>query len=128
MDLWKSLAAFQTRRELFSRSALGIGSAALASLLNSEVSAAPKTQEGVPGIAGLPHFKPRAKRVVYLFMNGAPPHLDTFDFKPEMEKHRGQEIPESIHKKQRLSTMTQGTKKLVLPPYPKFKQHGKSGA
>ncbi len=126
MDLWNSLASLQTRRELFSRSALGIGSAALASLLASESNAGPKESDIVPGLAGLPHFKPKAKRVVYLFMNGAPPHLDTFDYKPEMEKHRGKEIPESIHKKQRLSTMTQGSKKLVLPPYPKFKKYGKS--
>src|SRR5262245_19700911 len=80
------------------------------------------------GALGTPHFAPRARNVIYLFMNGAPPHLDTFDYKPQMEKYRGKEIPESIHKGQRTSTMTQGQKRLTLPPYPKFRQHGKSGA
>lgn len=110
-----------TRRHFFARSAQGIGTAALASLLSRDGLAA-------GGLSGLPHHTPRAKRVIYLFMNGAPPHIDTFDYKPEMEKHRGEEIPESIHKGQRLSTMTQGQKKLVLPALPKFRQHGNSGA
>jgi uncharacterized protein (DUF1501 family) len=122
--------ANSTRRQFFSRSATGslsaIGAAALASLLNTESASAEAANPG--GLPGLPHHKPRAKHVIYLFMNGGPPHLDTFDYKPQMEKFRGQEIPESIHKKQRLSTMTQGAKKLVLPPYPKFQQHGKSRA
>ncbi|MBI1346413.1 DUF1501 domain-containing protein [bacterium] len=114
-------AAAVTRRHFFSTTATGIGGAALASLLTRDGHAA-------GGLAGLPHHPPKAKRVIYLFMNGAPPHIDTFDYKPEMEKHRGEEIPESIHKGQRLSTMTQNSKKLVLPALPGFKQHGNSGA
>ncbi len=114
-------AAALTRRHFFSSSATGIGAAALAALLAKEGHAA-------AGLAGLPHHTAQAKRVIYLFMNGAPPHIDTFDYKPEMEQHRGEEIPESIHKGQRLSTMTQGQKKLVLPALPGFKQHGNSGA
>jgi Protein of unknown function (DUF1501) len=110
----------QTRRQFFARSATGIGAAALASMLPREAVAG--------GSLGVPHFAPRAKNVIYLFMNGAPPHLDTFDYKPQMEKYRAQEIPESIHKGQRTSTMTQGQKRLTLPPYPKFHQHGKCGA
>jgi len=110
-----------TRRHFFSTTATGIGTAALASLLTRDGHAA-------GGLAGLPHHPPKAKRVIYLFMNGAPPHIDTFDYKPEMEKHRGEEIPESIHKGQRLSTMTQNQKKLVLPALPGFKQHGDCGA
>jgi hypothetical protein len=110
-----------TRRHFFSKSATGLGAMALGSLLAKQGHAA-------GGLAGLPHHTAKAKRVIYLFMNGAPPHIDTFDYKPEMEKHRGEEIPESIHKGQRLSTMTQGQKKLVLPPYPGFKQHGACGA
>ncbi|MDX1965540.1 MAG: DUF1501 domain-containing protein [Planctomycetaceae bacterium] len=117
----RSTAAALTRRHFFSKSATGIGAAALAALLAKEGHAA-------AGLAGLPHHTAKAKRVIYLFMNGAPPHIDTFDYKPEMEKHRGEEIPESIHKGQRLSTMTQGQKKLVLPALPGFQQHGKSGA
>ncbi len=121
MSVWNALRQSLTRRELFQRSAQGLGAAALAGLLQRETRAA-------PGLAGLPHHPPKAKRVIYLFMNGAPPHVDTFDYKPGMEAYRGQEIPESIHKGQRLSTMTQGAKKLVLPALPGFKQHGQSGA
>ena len=109
------------RRNFFSRSATGIGVAALANLLAKDGLAA-------GGLADLPHHPPKAKRVIYLFMNGGPPHIDTFDYKPLMEQHRGQEIPESVHKGQRLSTMTQGKKKLVLPALPGFHQHGQSGA
>ncbi len=121
MTLWNSLRQTLTRRELFQRSAQGLGAAALSGLLQRET-------RGAPGLPGLPHHPAKAKRVIYLFMNGAPPHVDTFDYKPGMEAYRGQEIPESIHKGQRLSTMTQGAKKLVLPPLPGFKQHGQSGA
>ncbi len=114
-------AAYLTRRQFFSKSAVGIGTAALASLLEPKALAA-------GGLPGIPHFAPKAKRVIYLLQNGGPPHLDMFDYKPELEKWRGKEIPESIHKNQRQSTMTQGAKKLVLPPFVKFAQHGKTGA
>jgi hypothetical protein len=120
-NLLAETAANVTRRQFFASSAIGIGSAALASLLADDARAA-------GGQSGLPHHPPKAKRVIYLFMNGAPPHLDTFDYKPEMEKLRGQEIPESIHKGQRTSTMTQNQKKLVLPCYRPFQQYGQSGA
>ena len=66
----------------------------------------------------MPHFAAKAKRIVYLYMNGAPPHLDLFDYKPGLEKLRGTEIPPSVHQNQRLSTMTQGSKKLVLGQLP----------
>ena len=122
------------RRQFFGRSATGIGTAALASLLNNDLfaGAAKKvapTGGHFGGLPGLPHFAPKAKRVIYLLQNGAPPHLDLFDYKPGMEKMRGQELPESVHKNQRLSTMTAGQKsKAVLPAFTGFKQHGKSGA
>ena len=61
-------------------------------------------------------------------MNGGPPHIDMFDYKPELEKYRGKEIPESVHRNQRVSTMTQGAAKLALPAFTGFKQHGESGA
>src|SRR5438309_108744 len=102
-------AAFLTRRQFFSKSATGIGAAALASLLKPQTFAAPVP--GTGGLPGVPHFAPKAKRVIYLLQNGAPPHVDMFDFKPELEKWRGKEIPESIHKNQRVSTMTEKTKK-----------------
>ena len=80
------------------------------------------------GLPELPHFAPKAKRVIYLLQNGAPPHVDMFDYKPGLEKLRGQEIPDSVHKNQRLSTMTAGQKdKKVLPPFAPFRQHGRDG-
>src|SRR3990172_1270631 len=94
-------SAALTRRQLFSRTALGAGSAALASLLEADVVAAsaPPRSGGVPGV---PHYRPKARSVIYLLMNGAPPHVDMFDYKPELEKWRGREIPESVHKNQRV--------------------------
>ncbi len=123
-------AAHLTRRQFFSKSAVGIGGAALASLLEQDIQAATSgLPTGIRGLEGLPHFAPKAKRVIYLLQNGAPPHLDTFDWKPEMEKFRGQEIPASVLGGKRFSTMTQGQKqKLVLPAITTFKQYGKSGA
>ena len=117
-----------TRRQFFGRNAVGLGSAALATLLGRELPAADAKKQ-VGGLPGLPHFPPQAKHVIYLLQNGAPPHVDTFDYKPGMEKFRGQELPESFHKNQRLSTMTAGQKqKLVLPPFTGFKQYGDCGA
>jgi hypothetical protein len=121
-------AAYLTRRQFFGRNAVGLGSAALASLLGRDLAAA-EAKKQIGGLAGFPNFAPKAKHVIYLLQNGAPPHVDTFDYKPDMEKFRGQELPESIHKNQRLSTMTAGQKqKLVLPPFTPFKQYGQCGA
>ena len=121
-------AAFLTRRQFFAKGALGIGGAALASLLKTDGFAASSNASGAGGLPGLPHFAPKAKRVIYLLHNGGPPHVDMFDYKPELEKWRGKEIPESVHKNQRVSTMTEKKPKLVLPPFTGFAQHGKSGA
>ena len=124
-------AAYLTRRQFFSKSATGIGGLALAELLAQDGLAALANQPKGPrvgGLAGLPHFPAKAKSVIYLLQNGGPPHLDTFDYKPGMEKFRGQEIPPSILGNKRFSTMTANVKqKLVLPPFTGFKQYGKSG-
>jgi hypothetical protein len=128
-----------TRRALFGRGAMGLGSAALASLLMRDgatpVSAAESASGPKPtggrfgGLPGVPHFVPKAKRVIYLLQNGAPTHVDLYDHKPQMEKWRGTQIPDDIQKGQRLSTMTQGqTARPVLPAITKFEKHGESGA
>src|SRR5262245_2271262 len=85
-----------TRRQFFGRTACGIGSAALASLLRSE------------GFAQTvaPHFAPKAKRVIYLFMDGAPTHVDLFDYKPRLQKLHGTPIPDEYLAGKRFSTMT----------------------
>lgn len=122
-------AAQMTRRQLFASSAMGLGSAALASMMTPDLSGAePAPPQRFGGLPMLPHHPPKAKHVIYLLMNGAPPHVDMFDYKPELEKWRGKEIPESVHQNQRVSTMTQGAKKLAFPAFTGFKQYGNSGA
>ena len=111
-----------TRRQFLGRAATGVGSAALAMLMNPRIFAA-------QGIAGLPHFAPKAKRVIYLLQNGAPSHVDLFDYKPKLKEWHGKEIPAEIRKGKRLSTMTSGqSAKPVLGEITTFAQHGKSGA
>lgn len=127
----KNFANEMTRRTLFSKSSMGIGTAALATLLGDDQSKASeqsKTSATQLGLSDLPHHPPKARNVIYLLMNGGPPHIDMFDYKPELEKYRGKEIPESVHRNQRVSTMTQGAAKLALPAFTGFKQHGESGA
>src|SRR5829696_8556440 len=128
MPMIPQAAAPLTRRALFGNCALGLGAPALASLLAGDSPAQAAAPQRFGGLSGLPHHAPRAKHVIYLLQNGGPPHLDTFDYKPGMEKFRGQEIPPSILGDKRFSTMTQNVKqKLVLPPFTGFKQYGKSG-
>lgn len=113
-----------TRRQLFGESAAGIGLAALASLLGRSTMA-----RGARDASDLPHFASKAKRVIYLLMSGAPSQIDLFEHKPFLAKHRGEELPESVHMGQRLTTMTSGqSKKAVLPSIVPVRQHGQSGA
>ncbi|MBT6494747.1 MAG: DUF1501 domain-containing protein [Planctomycetaceae bacterium] len=127
MNPFNKRAADLTRRQFFARNAMGLGVPALASLLPGSLSAGEgMTQLG--GLRDLPHFPPKVKNVIYLLQNGAPPHVDMYDHKPQMEKWRGKELPESVHKNQRLSTMTAGKSKAVLPAFSKFKQYGECGA
>lgn len=106
-----------TRREFLKYSATGIGTAALATLLNPQLS------------ADSPHVTPRAKRVIYLFMHGGPSQMDLFDHKPQLADKRGIELPASVRMNQRLTGMTASQKSFpVTPSLFKFKQHGESGA
>ncbi|MEP7362247.1 MAG: DUF1501 domain-containing protein [Acidobacteriota bacterium] len=106
-----------SRRQFFSRSGLALGSAALSSMLAEE--SAPTTG---------PHFPPKVKRVIYLFMSGAPSQIETFDYKPKLEELRSQELPASIRMGQRLTGMTATQASFPLAPsmFP-FKQRGQSG-
>jgi hypothetical protein len=116
-----------TRRHFFGRSALGLGAAALASLLPAR--AGETTGKASGGLPGLPHFAPKAKRAIYLFMNGGPSQMDLFDYKPKLDEQFDKDLPESIRKGQRLTTMTSGqTRFPVAPSKFKFQQHGESGA
>ena len=108
-----------TRRHFLRNSAVGV--AALTSLLKQDGLADDK--------AVLPHFAPKAKRVIYLYQSGAPSQLDLFDPKPQLEKYRGQNLPESIRNGQRLTGMTAFQSSFpTAPSLFKFAQHGKSGA
>ena len=116
-----------TRREFLGRTATGIGVAALATLLGDDLLAGAEKPAGA--LPGLPHFAPKAKRVIYLLQGGAPSHVDLFDYKPGLAKRRGEELPASVQMGQRLTTMTAGQKtRPVLPGITGFKQHGKCGA
>ncbi|NBV23649.1 MAG: DUF1501 domain-containing protein [Proteobacteria bacterium] len=116
------------RRHFFGR--VGLGSAALTALLNDEALAAPASG-AMPtgGLPGLPHFAPKAKRVIYLFQSGAPSQLDLFDYKPQLVERFGTDLPDSIRQGQRLTGMTATQDHFpVAPTRFQFAQHGRSGA
>ena len=114
-----------TRRALFGRSAMGLGSAALGSLFTRDgLAVPPDTLAPI-----LPHFAPKAKRVIYLLQNGAPSHVDLFDHKPKLKEWHGRQIPDEVVGGRRFSTMTGGqTERPVVSEISKFAQHGQSGA
>ena len=114
----------ETRRQFFGRSAKGLGVAALASLLPGS------RLLGGESVANndLPHFAPRAKRAIYLFMSGAPSQLDMYDHKPKMQEYYDKDLPETIRNGQRLTTMTSGQKRFpVAPSIYKFDKHDNGG-
>ena len=112
-----------TRRNLLGRSTTGLGALALSSLLGENVLANATAGDRFKTV---PHYAPRAKRVIYLFMSGGPSQIDLFDYKPAMQEFHGQELPESIRRGQRLTTMTSGqsTFPCVAPMF-EFKRHGR---
>ncbi len=111
----------QTRRSFFTRTSAGLGSAALASLLKPELFAA-------PGDGTIPHFAPKAKRVIYLFMSGGPSHIDLYDPKPKLAEMHGKELPASVRGQQRVTLMTRNQGQfLVAASSFKFIKHGQSG-
>jgi hypothetical protein len=119
--------AFNRRLFLRNSSSL-VGSAALASLLSSTSRAESSDPKAHAALLGFPNFAPKAKRIIYLFQSGAPSQMDLFDPKPELEKRRGEDLPDSIRQGQRLTTMTSGQAKFpVAPTIFKFAQHGQSG-
>ena len=118
-----------TRRQFFGRSATGIGVAALASLLQEDLVAAPDRSLAGPVRQQFPSFAPRAKRVIYLFQSGAPSQMDLFDFKPKLHDLRATELPDSIRQGQRLTGMTKDQESFpVAPSIFRFAQRGDCGA
>ncbi|MEO1835667.1 MAG: DUF1501 domain-containing protein [Akkermansiaceae bacterium] len=103
-----------TRRQFFGPCATGLAAAALSQLESS---------------GAVHHFAPKAKRVIYLFQSGAPSQLETFDYKPGLEKIHKTELPDTIRRGQRLTGMTSGQASFpIAAPRFKFAQHGRSGA
>ncbi|HEX5051409.1 MAG TPA: DUF1501 domain-containing protein [Planctomycetota bacterium] len=123
-----------TRRALLGRGAHGIGSLALGSLLPglaSSCATGPSSRPALPpprGFDGLPHFAPRARRVLCLFQAGGLSHIDLFDDKPTLHEHAGQDLPPSVRGSQRLTGMTSGQSKFpVVPPIAGGRRCGQSG-
>ena len=123
-----------SRRGFLNRFGMGLGGAALANLIGSELLAnddqAKSAGEDKPsGVLKQFHHPPKAKRVIFLFQAGGPSQIDLFDHKPLLNKLQGQELPDSVRKGQRLTGMSgnQASLPLVGSPF-KFKQHGDSGA
>jgi hypothetical protein len=116
------------RRRFLSRLSLGIGSVALGSLLIPDLFSSSGESEA-DFIPGIPNFAPKAKRVIYLFQDGAPSQLESFDYKPKLREMMGQELPPSVRGNQILTGMT--AKQASFPlvgSYYDFKQYGESGA
>ena len=115
------------RRSFLNRSGVGIGSVALASMLNDELKAENKPTEKWTGVINKPHLPVKAKRVIHLCMAGGPSHLETLDYKPELAKMNGKPMPQSFTKGQPIAQL-QGNKNLTcLGPQHEFKNYGKSG-
>ncbi|MGD9723163.1 MAG: DUF1501 domain-containing protein [Pirellulales bacterium] len=138
MDPRLEHAQLLSRRHFFSRSAGGLGVAALATLLSEQATAAgaasatgalPRGAAAAGGLPELPHFAPKAKRVIYLFQSGAPSQMDLFDYKPQLKERQGTELPDSVRRGQRLTSMT--SRQVSFPIAASkfaFAQHGNSGA
>jgi hypothetical protein len=123
----KALLDHIHRRTFLTQSGVSLGSAALATLLGRDASAAPgAVSTRYSGLSGLPHFAPKAKRVIYLYMSGGPSHLETFDYKPQLEKLDGQPMPESFTQGQPIAQL-QGQMLKVQGPLTRFQRYGQSG-
>ncbi|MFT6793361.1 MAG: hypothetical protein ACJAR1_001357 [Rubritalea sp.] len=121
--LFTESSVLQSRRSFLLNSGMGLGSAAFASLIPKAIGAMASGGES-PFTA---HHKPKAKRVIFLFMAGAPSQIDLFDYKPDLHKLYKTPLPESISKGQRVTAMTLGKEKLIVPSKFNFSQQGKSG-
>lgn len=116
-----------TRRRFLGKLGLGLGTAALGSLMIPDLFSSGSSTTAAADL-GLTHFAPKAKRIIYLFQNGAPSQLETFDYKPKLRELHGQDLPASIRMGQRLTGMTSGQKSFPLVgSFFDFKQYGQAG-
>src|SRR5579884_3011708 len=100
------------RRNFLVRSTLGLGALAFGELLGNIAQAGTATGKA----ALLPHFKPRAKRVIFLFQSGGPSQLELFDYKPNLKAHFNQDLPDSVRMGQRITGMVSGQARLPVAP------------
>ena len=114
---------YKTRRHFFKQCSMGLGGVALSEMLATDAMGLEAPNN--PLLPKLPHFAPKAKRVIYLHLTGSPPHLDLWDHKPELVKRDGQECPDEYIKGKKFA-FTSGTPKLMGSPRT-FKQYGKNG-
>ncbi len=117
LNKFQQFCDLQNRRQFIQQAGVGLGAAAVSGM-------------AVPASAAMPsgcHHPPKAKRVIFLFMAGAPSQVDLFDYKPELEKIHGQPLPKEISMGQRVTTMTRGKKQVICAPVFKFARKGKSG-
>lgn len=127
-ELHQQNQARVTRRQMFGRTASGIGAAALASLLRNDFAVGKESTAGQGGLPSLPHFAPKAKRVIVLWQGGGPSHVDLFDDKPTLREMAGKDIPASVRGSTRLSTMSSGYGRWpCVPPIKPHKKYGKCG-
>jgi hypothetical protein len=118
-----------SRRQFLDGAGTGLGAIALSQLLGSQALAQSAAQGVHGGLPGLPHFAPKAKRVIYLFQGGGPSQFETFDYKPVLEQRRNEDLPDSIRMGQRLTAMSATQARFpVVPSLFKFAQHGDSRA
>lgn len=140
MNPEREFELMMTRRQLFGRTAMGVGSAALHTLLRGSgmgaslmALASAQAQQAKmgkprPGLPGMPNFAPKAKRVIMLFMNGGPSQLDLFDYKPKMDNEFDKDLPDHIRNGQRITTMTSGQARFpVAPSRYKFTKYDNGG-
>jgi len=125
MNLREETLKLVTRRQFFKNCGAGLGTLALASLLNDKLFAAAASPAD-PLFPKVPHFAPKAKNIIYLHMAGAPSQLDLLDYKPKLVELNNQKIPEEMIKNERFAFI-KGVPKLLGSPH-KFRKHGQSGA
>lgn len=118
MALFEEYQAVLSRRQFLNRTQLGLGAAVLGSLVS---------KSGAAGQRGVPHFAPQAKRVIFLFMAGAPSQLDLYDHKPRLGEKFREPLPADVRDGQRVTAMTKGKDHLIQPSMFKFSRQGKSG-
>jgi uncharacterized protein (DUF1501 family) len=129
MDPFREHCLDQTRRQFFGSTGLRLGALGLAALSGHQAASAAADSARVnPPLPGLPHYAPKARALIYLHMNGGPSQLDTFDYKPNLHAYFNKDLPDSVRRGQRITTMTSGQARLpVAPSMFQFARHGQSG-